>query len=122
MQRDRDEIMSEKEMDFMNIVDELQVIAEEDGTVTKEEASFLKKLEENVRKFKQAILEAEQDEVISDDEFHDLVLLRDSILADAINFNPESDDLEKMVNTLYEEINKYKIPGMVEDEFPAEDD
>ena len=59
--------------------------------------------------------------MITDNEFHDLVILRDRILSDAIDFNSVSEDIKKLVNELYIEINDFIIPGMDEEDLEEEE-
>lgn len=108
------------ELKLTQIVENLEKIAMEDGKITEEENKFLETLKHNVEKFQMAVKKAEADEIITDNEFHDLVILRDRILSDAIDFTSESEDIKKLVNELYIEINDFIIPGMDEEDLEEE--
>lgn len=104
-----------------DILDKLIEMAKADGKVTKEEEDFLATLQTNITKFQESVNFATADDQISDDQFHDLIILRDKILADALEFETGSDDVNNMINELYLEINNFVIPGMLEEEEHQED-
>jgi len=108
--------MNEKILDFVPIMEELHEVAEADGKVSDEEVQFLASLKKSVDKYEKALREAYADDFISEDEFHDLVILRDNILNRSMEFSTDSDDINKMIAVLFDEINKHEIPGMMDDE------
>jgi hypothetical protein len=108
----------EHETNFSEIMNHLLRTAEKDGSVTGEEFEFLGELQKKVDSYEKSVYEALEDNIISDDEFHELVILRDSILNAALDFQTESEDINKLVQQLFDEINNFEIPGMQEDEFP----
>ncbi len=103
-------------MDLNQILENLTKMAEADGKVTSEEEGFLAKLRSNIERFQAAAKDALADDQISDDEFDDMIILRDRILVDAVSFKSESEDVKNLVTGLYEEINNFIIPGMADDE------
>jgi hypothetical protein len=110
----------EHETSFSEIMNHLLRTAENDGNVTTEEFQFLGELQEKVDNYEKFVYEAQQDNFISDDEFHELVILRDSILNAALDFQTESEDINVLVQQLFDEINNFVIPGMEDDETPLE--
>jgi hypothetical protein len=108
-------------LDLNDILANLIEMAKADGEVTQEEEDFLATLRTNIAKFQESIIFATADEQISDDQFHDLIVLRDKILADALEFETGSEEVNNMINELYLEINDFVIPGMLEEEEYKED-
>ncbi|MHA2503357.1 MAG: hypothetical protein ACXAE3_10855 [Candidatus Kariarchaeaceae archaeon] len=113
--------MTSNEIDFTHIMEVLQKKAEEDGKVTEQEEDFLQRLGYEIKKYVTAVQAAQHDEVITEDEFQDLVLLRDNILTTAMNFDSESEDINKLVQELFNEIDKHELPGMADDELIGSD-
>jgi len=108
--------MSSNELNFNHIMEKLRERAAADGKVTEEEERFLKSLGRDVNQYQIDLLDARDDGYISEDEFHDLVLQRDKILNDAMDFDSDSEDINTLVQELFDEINKHEIPGTFEDE------
>ena len=82
----------------------------------------MKKLQAGVDKFQHALYLAKEDKFISEDEFHELVILRDNILIDADSFETESEIITEMVQKLYDEVNNHVLPGMDEEGYDDEED
>ncbi|MFV2016012.1 MAG: hypothetical protein ACC656_11315, partial [Candidatus Heimdallarchaeota archaeon] len=91
-------------------------MAKEDGKVTDEEELFLKTLRGDIETFQESVNYATQDEYISDDQLHDIIILRDKILTGSLQFNTDSEDVSRLVNELYNDINDFMIPGMDKDD------
>ena len=113
--------MLEGLVDLNEILDNLTKMAEADGKVTSEEEEFLAKLRSNIERFQSSAKDALADDQISDDEFDDMIILRDRILVDAVSFKSESEDVKNLVTGLYAEINEFVIPGMADDELIEDD-
>lgn len=109
-------------MDLNDILENLTKMAEADGKVTAEEEEFLSKLRTNIERFQKSAKDALADSQISDDEFDDMIILRDRILVDAVSFKSESEDVKNLVTELYQEINEFVIPGMADDELIEDDE
>lgn len=105
-----------EDVELSDILDHLIVTAKADGVVTEEEEQFLETLRKDVEKYYEKLSDAKSNDIISEGDFHELVVHRDNILTDAVNFETDSEDVNKLINQLYDEINEYMIPGMVEDE------
>ena len=103
-------------LELNQILENLTKMAKEDGKVTDEEELFLKTLRVDIEKFQESVNFATQDEYISDDQLHDLIILRDKILTHSLQFNTESEDVSRLVNELYNSINDFMIPGMDQDD------
>ena len=103
-------------LELNQILENLTKMAKKDGKVTEEEELFLKKLRADIEKFQESVKFATQDDYISEDQLHDLIILRDKILTDSLQFNTESEDVSHLVNGLYDDINNFMIPGMDEDD------
>lgn len=109
------------ELNFSKILDELNKIAEADGVITNEERKFLKHFKKDVAAYEKALNEAHQNDYISSDEFHELIITRDRILTNAVDFNFETEDVEKLVQRLFDLVNAHPIPGMEENEYNEEE-
>ena len=109
------------ELNLGDILEKLTQMAEADGKVTQEEEDFLAKLRSNIEEFQRSVNFATTDEQISDDQFHDIIILRDKILADALEFDTGSDDVNNLINALYQEISDFIIPGLLDEEGPLKD-
>ena len=107
-------------LELNQILENLTEMAKDDGKVTEEEELLLKTLRTDIEKFQESANFATQDDYISEDQLHDLIILRDKILTDSMQFNTESDDVSRLVNELYKSINDFMIPGMDQDDI-AED-
>ncbi|MDH5402532.1 MAG: hypothetical protein OEY49_08585 [Candidatus Heimdallarchaeota archaeon] len=114
--------MTKDSIDFKDVLEQLTLVAKEDGKVTSEEEDFLEKLRQDIEKYEKSVKQAKEDDFISDDEFHDLVLVRDQILANAINHESRSEDINNLIKKLYDLINQIIIPGMAEDELIDDED
>lgn len=103
-------------LELNQILENLTQMAKEDGKVTQEEEQFLNTLRKDIELFQNSVNYATQDDYISDDQLHDLIILRDKVLTGSLQFSTESQDVDNLVNELYKEINDFMIPGMdVED-------
>ena len=103
-------------LDLNQILENLTKMAKEDGKVTEGEEGFLSTLRKDIELFQKSVNFATQDDYISDDQLHDLIILRDKILTDSVQFSTESEDVKNLVNELYNLINDFQIPGMDQDE------
>jgi hypothetical protein len=105
-------------LDLNQILENLTKMAKEDGKVSQEEEIFLNTLRKDIEQFQESVNYATQDDYISEDQLHDLIILRDKILTSSLEFSTESEDVDKLVNELYSEINEFVIPGMDEEDAP----
>ncbi|MHA2099842.1 MAG: hypothetical protein ACW99A_14285 [Candidatus Kariarchaeaceae archaeon] len=103
-------------MDLNQILENMTRMAKDDGQVTNEEEMFLSTLRKDIEQFQESANYATQDDYISEDQLHDLIILRDRILTSSLQFSTESEEVDKLVNGLYNEINEFMIPGMDEDD------
>ena len=71
-------------LELNQILENLTKMAKKDGKVTEEEESFLKTLRTDIEKFQASVKFATQDDYISDDQLHDLIILRDKILTSSL--------------------------------------
>lgn len=108
--------MTDHSMSLEEILSKIRETAEADGKVTDEETLFLSQLEADIKSLENSITEASKDESISEDEFHEFIILRDKILNHATSHESASDDINQMVNTLFDIINNFELPGMFDDE------
>jgi len=104
------------ELDLDEIIKNIDKIANEDGILTNEEEAFISKLKINVEAFQKSLTEVLADSIITDDEFDELVIMRDRILGDAIEFNSGSEDVKRLCKELYNQLDHYTIPGMLDEE------
>ncbi len=103
-------------LELNQILENLTQMAKEDGKVTQEEEQFLDTLRKDIELFQNSVNFATQDDYISDDQLHDLIILRDKILTNSLQFTTESKEMDNLVNELYSLINEFMIPGMDEEE------
>ncbi|MCH8908469.1 MAG: hypothetical protein IH840_15385 [Candidatus Heimdallarchaeota archaeon] len=104
------------EINLDEIAKNLEMVAKEDGKITKEEEEFLTNLQSNIKAFQISVNEVLADKIITDDEFDELVIMRDRILADAVSFDSDSEDISELIKQLYDQIDHFTIPGMLDDE------
>ena len=103
-------------LDLNQILENLTQMAKEDGKVTGGEEEFLNTLRKDIELFQKSVNFATQDDYISDDQLHDIIILRDKVLTNSVQFSTESEDVKNLVNELYNLINNFMIPGMDEEE------
>ncbi|OLS21067.1 MAG: hypothetical protein HeimC2_33210 [Candidatus Heimdallarchaeota archaeon LC_2] len=103
-------------LELSQILKNLTQMAKEDGKVTQNEEDFLNTLRKDIEQFQNSVNYATQDDYISDDQLHDIIILRDRILTDSLQFSTESEEVDNLVNELYNLINDFMIPGINEEE------
>ena len=101
-------------LELSQILENLTQMAKDDGKVTQKEEDFLSTLRKDIEQFQNSVNYATQDDYISDDQLHDLIILRDKVLTNSLQFSTESLHVDNLVNELYKEINDFMIPGMDE--------
>lgn len=104
-------------LDLSHILENLTKIAKEEGRFSQNEENFLNNLRKDIEIFQESVNIASQDGHITDDQVHEIIIKRDKILTNSLQFNNESAEVENLIRELYNEINEFMIPGMdVEDE------
>jgi len=95
-----------KEKEFKAMLRKLVRIAEDDGIITSSEAELLNDIRITVEKYQEALTQAEQDNVITDDEYLVLKNIEDSILQKTFILIEQDEKLDqdsrKMVEKLFD--------------------